>query len=101
METVTLKNGAEELNGLVQTVMFSLQDLLKQYPAQFFELVTLSRQPQHKLWGSSTIGILQSLALLGSDGRLHGSIRNIVLSATEGDGLEMKLVSPFKQEPTP
>ncbi len=36
----------------------------------------------------------KELALVQPDGRVHESIRNIVLSAFEGEGLEMHMVSP-------
>lgn len=35
--------------------------------------------------------------LMVSDGTIHDSIRNIVLSAVEGDGMEMRIVSPIAE----
>lgn len=99
MEIVTLKNGTEEAKGLVQVTRISLEKLFEQQPVAFCELVACCKERGHKPQGN-TGETLQSLALLQPDNSPHGSIRNIVLSAVEGDGLEMKLVSPCKQEPT-
>ena len=41
---------------------------------------------------------LQDLSLLQADGKPHDSIRNIVISAVQGEGLEMRLGSPVADD---
>jgi hypothetical protein len=60
----------------------------------FFELVSKCRNPDHKFFGDTQAG-LEQLALVDSNGGIHESTKHIVLAATEGDGLEMHLRSPF------
>ena len=97
METVKLKNGSDEFGPLVVGVMLSLKALAEKNPIAFYEIVQLARNRNHKFFGNVEKD-LQDFSLLGSDSRLHSSIRNIVLSASEGDGIELKLVSPYAKE---
>lgn len=96
-ETVTLKNGAAEFKPLVTVTMSSLRSLLQDKPIVFYELVMKSRDPNHKFFGRSG-NDLKVLSLVQADERIHDSIRNIVLSSAEGEGLEMVLTSPILQE---
>ncbi len=45
-------------------------------------------------WSASK-DMLVSMSLVHPEGRVHDSIRNIVLSAVEGDGVDMTLRSPL------
>jgi enolase len=96
---VKLKNGAEEAEPLVKVVMLSLSSLFEadrmDYAFAFYELVMKARDPKHEIFSNVHKNVLKDLALVQSNGRMHDSIRNIVLSAVEGEGLAMKLVSPF------
>jgi hypothetical protein len=87
-----LKNGSEELDGLVGVTMMSVRRLTQTHPIAFYELVMLCRDPKHKLFGN-TGQALNDLSLV-TNGQVHDSIRNIVLSAIEGEGMDMTLVSP-------
>ena len=90
MKTVILKNGTEELEALVNVTMYSIGTL---GPVELYELVEICRQPGHKPWGD--IGdSLKALGLLERDGRPHESIKNIVLSAAVGEGMQLHLVNP-------
>lgn len=93
METVILKNGAEEVKALVNVTMFSLERL---GPIEFYELVQTCRVRGHVPFGN-TQSTLQSLGLLERNGVPYDSIRNIVLSAAVGEGLELRLQSPIKE----
>jgi hypothetical protein len=95
MSTVTLKNGSEEVQPLVTATMLSLRSLVQDKPIVFYELVMKCRDRNHRFFGSSG-QTLTDLGLVEADGGIHESIRNIVLSATEGEGLEMTLGSPIK-----
>lgn len=93
METVTLKNGAEEVKSLVVVTMLSLESLIEEQPFAFYDLVMVCRDRDYRPFGSNG-DHLKSLALLQDGGHVHDSIRNIVLSAVTGDGLDMQLGSP-------
>jgi hypothetical protein len=96
MQTVILKNGAEESLPLVNVMMMSLRSLMQENPIAFYELVMKCRDHNHKFFGN--VGdVLKRLSLVETSGSIHDSIRNIVLSAAEGDGLDMSLGSPVKK----
>jgi len=95
METVTLKNGTEEAMPLVTVTMFSLQDLGKKSPLAVYELVMLCRDREHKIFSLRLADDLKGRSLIQLDGRVHASIKNIVLSAATGDGLDMVIGSPL------
>ncbi len=108
-DTVILKNGSEEHSGLVSVTMITLKDLIAKRPIDFYEFVQLCRDPEHKLFGNAS-EVLRDYALIqikpighikppfpnGDNYQVHDSVRNIVLSAVEGDGAEMKLTNPIK-----
>ena len=93
--TVKLRNGAEEFKPLVAVTMMSLKSVMESNPIAFYELACLARDRDHKLFGN-TGEVLQARALVSAEGTMHDSIRNIVLSAVEGDMLEMTLRSPIE-----
>lgn len=96
METVILKNGAEEALPLVDVAMLSLRTLMAEKPIVLYELVQLCRDRKHQLFGKSgdDLHALKLIEKHGDGVGVHDSIRNIVLSAVEGDGLEMALGNP-------
>ena len=98
MQEVTLKNGAVEADVMVSVTMLSLESLMKENPIAFYEAAMVSRDRGHVPFGN-TGNILKDRSILQSDGSMHDSIRNILLSAIEGDGLDMCLVSPIAQPP--
>jgi len=95
--TVTLKNGAEEAKALVETVYMCLSNLIEDHPIAFYELVMKCRDGNHELFGNTST-VLSQFAMIQHDGSVHGSIRNIVLSAVQGSGLDMTLSSPVAEE---
>ena len=95
LETVILKNGAEEAKPLVIVIMMSLEDLMKKNPIAFYELTMKARDQGHQFFGRAG-QVLKEFNLVSADGSLHDSIRNVVLSAVEGDDLDMTLVNPVK-----
>ena len=96
MEQIRLKNGSEEAKVLVTVTSINVNNLLKTNPIAFFELVSLCRDPQHKPFGN-TSQILADLSLMEPGGTVHQSIRNIVLSGSQGEGLDMVWTSPVAQ----
>lgn len=74
--------------------MLSLQSLIEDEPIAFYELVMLCRNPSHEPFGNTGQKLVDRM-LVEQDGQPHSSIRNIVLSATVGEGLDMKLVNLY------
>lgn len=100
MEMVTLKNGTEEAKSLVVAVMLSLKSLMDETKGAegalaVYELREKCRDSQHEIWGDLQQPLVR-LSLISEQGIVHGSIRNVVLSAVVGEMLDMHLVSPVK-----
>jgi len=95
METVRLKNGTEEAKQLVVITIAQLKELMSSEPIAFYELVMLCRDRDHELFGNAGEKLEKS-GLLQREGVVHDSIRNIVVSAVEGDMLNMRITSPIK-----
>ena len=90
MKSITLKNGAVEAEPLVDMVMLTLSDLIRHRPIEFYELVMCCRDNEHVPFGN-TGDKLKEWALYP----ISDSIRNVVLSAVTGDGIDMSLGSPI------
>jgi len=97
MQITKLKNGTEEAAPLVTVTMVSIQHLWDSGLPGVLALSDLvqicRRDPKYQKFGSNE-DTLKKLALLQSRGDVHDSIRNIVLSAFSGEGLELTLGSP-------
>jgi len=95
--TVELKNGAIEVRSIVVTVYFLLEDLLQttRGAIAFHDLVSLCRDSKYHLQDGQKEYLIES-GLLQQNGTVHSSIKNIVLSAVLGEGLNMELVLPVK-----
>jgi hypothetical protein len=96
MEVVKLKNGSEEVKPLVMATMMSIRKLMAGLPGALdaYELVELCRDRNHKMFGNSQKS-LQKLGLIEASGSVHDSVRNVVLSAAVGDGLELHFENPI------
>jgi hypothetical protein len=97
VESVKLKNGSEELKGLVIVVMASLRHLMAEQPLALYELAMKARDKGHVIFGNLDKP-LKEMALLEHGNTIHSCIKNIVLSAVEGDGFDMCLVNPIKEK---
>ena len=93
-----LKNGSEERDAAVAATMISLKYL---WNSGFSGITVISdllqickNDPTYRAFGDNE-ETLKELALLQEDGKPHATIRNIVLSAISGEGLEMTLESPI------
>lgn len=102
---VKLKNGSEEFEPLVKTTMLVLEKMFEFREDKplgsllFYELVEFCKDSNHKFFGNMGKD-LEELTLLTvvSEGKyqVHGSIKNVVLSAAEGEGLDLCLVNPMR-----
>lgn len=95
---VRLRNGSEEAVVLVNTIMLVIRGLFDSGKFMiFYELVETCRDKNHKLFGDSGKQ-LEELRLINliEDGtaQVHQSIRNIVLSCAEGEGMSLSVVDP-------
>ncbi|MDI6758871.1 MAG: hypothetical protein QMD94_04285, partial [Candidatus Omnitrophota bacterium] len=100
IQLVKLKNRAMEPEDVVMAAMLSLEQL-RQHPKGFVlvhELRAKARDPQYKFFGDDTEAKLKKIKLIQSNGEIHESIRNVVLSAVVGDGLDIHLVSPLAED---
>lgn len=100
METVLLKNGSTEAKTLVIVILTSISSLMKSNPMAFYDLVMKCRDSSYKFFGNNIdillkLSLVQSSSETGRSGHIHSSIKNIVLSAVEGEGLELNIVSPY------
>lgn len=110
MEMIKLKNGAEESPVMVATVHMILDSLLEETDNMaenirnvtvFYDIVTACRDPKYMSQISkANMMKLEGLALV-KNGRVHDSIKNVVLSSVEGEELEMELVNPVMDAPQP
>lgn len=101
MKEVKLKNGSSEVTALVADCTLSLRRLADSgIPGitQLYDLREMCRDRSYGLKVSSTNwDALRQLSLVDggrSNVQIHGSLRNIVLSSIDGEGMEMRLVDP-------
>lgn len=83
-----------------QSVAASYARILAKYiqrqderPLALYDLVMKCRDRSYQFFGDNE-KYLQDLKLVEASGDIHGSIKNIVLSAVRGDGIDMVLSSP-------
>lgn len=91
---VKLKNGAETMEGPARGMFAVLSQLLERETVVFIELVFRCRDRNHKFFGT-TGERLTELKFLDHTGQPHSMVRDIILSAVTGDGMDMALGSPF------
>lgn len=96
MNIVKLRNGAEEAEPVILTTMMSLRSLWDSGLTGILAVYDLAEICKGGGYAPSndTLETLKQHALLQSDGKPHGAVRNIVLSAVQGDGLDVRLSSP-------
>ena len=89
--TIILKNGADEFKPAVVVIMMSLENLFKDAPLVFYDLVMLCRDRDYKVFN---LDKAVALNLVSETKKVHDTIRNVVLSAVTGDKFDMILGSP-------
>lgn len=101
MKMIVLKNGAKEPEPSVVVITTNLRLLLNSASGAIalYELAQLCKDEKHRLFGT-TGKILEQFRLI-ENGYVHDTTRNIVLSSVEGEGLQMRLVSPIKPPSKP
>jgi hypothetical protein len=94
---VKLKNGSTESRLLVNATMLTLKGMSDTLPGvlAFCDLVAYCRK--NRVPTSNSTNMLVESELMRPDGTVHESIRNVVLSAAQGEGMELSLVSPVME----
>ena len=97
METVALRNGSTEAKPIVVMTYMNLKSMFDdiQGAIAFYELVEVCKNPKHEIFSDAQKQYLIGRALMQPDGRVHQSIKNVVLSAATGEGLDLSLVNPI------
>ena len=93
MNTIKLKNGTEELESFVNLTIALLTKLANENYILFYELVMKCRDRNHQLFGGCGKELVER-EFLQSDFNPHQSIKNVIVSAVIGDGLNMKIENP-------
>jgi hypothetical protein len=96
MKEVTLRNGSQEADVLVNVTMVSLRGMMKdiQGITALYDLHQICLGTNYQA-SEQNLQYLVDRSLLQADKRPHQSVKNIVLSAIEGKGLGIHLVSPL------
>lgn len=94
MNEVRLKNGTTALQVAVASTLSTLEVLRDNHPLALFDLVMFARDPGDTL-DRDTLQMMKKFSLVDESGAMPRDVRNVVLSAAEGDGLNMRLVSPL------
>lgn len=98
MDMVVLNNGTTAPQPAVIATFLSLRGLWRgglDDMCAVIDLVERCRNPQYPIEQGSEAK-LRRLALIDSNGKIHEIVRNVALSAAEGKGSTMTLVSPLK-----
>lgn len=107
--TVRLRNGTEEPQAVVLTTMMTLEGFMEDgEPLLLVELAQLARNPLQRVdppigaclcrFGLLERTVVEPETASGAY-KLHDSIANIVVNATEGEGGDMHLVNPIAPQP--
>lgn len=93
MKIVTLRTGVKVPEPVLLTTLVALHELSND-PISTYELVMLARNPNHQLWANAST-VLARLGLLMDDGKMHRSIREVVLAAFDGEDVDIYRVYPL------
>ncbi|MFI5748903.1 hypothetical protein ACIBBE_23910 [Streptomyces sp. NPDC051644] len=91
--TVNLRNGGQAARPVVQTTLMTLEMLHTQRPSALRELALLAADPTYDP-DAEDLQFLTHLRMVGNHLIMHDSTRDIVRSAVEVDGDDIRLVDP-------
>lgn len=92
--TVRLRNGTEGTKQFVAVMMIALKGLMEKHPIALYDLHEMAKDSAHQPFGNSK-QILSDLYLISDDNSIHESCRNVILSAMEGEGRNLRLTNPL------
>ena len=96
---VTLKDGTQVPEPDLITTMMNIQAAAKSTLVALFDLVEKCKDDNYKFVANpsgDSKAVLKSYALIDDQERVHDLVKSIVLNATEGSGLSIKIVNPRK-----
>ncbi len=98
VELVRLNNGAEELKASVAVVMAAIRKLWSDIehggPMVVYDLYQACLDRDYAWFGANR-SVAEALSLVDPGGGIHDTVRNVVVSAVEGEGRDMHLVRPL------
>jgi hypothetical protein len=92
--TVMLRTGARVPREAALAIWLNIRTLRQRNWIALYEAVLLARHPGYVL-AADSVTTLHAWSVLGGDGLMRDTVRAVLLAATEGDGAEMILRSPF------
>lgn len=98
MDMIKLRTGKMAMVAMVGVLRVTLQELFTKSPLAAYDLVMLSRDPGYAISYEPSIETLLDFRLIAKVGECYlvpDDVQELVLAATEGDGLKMKLVNPL------
>ena len=97
---VTLRNGLAVPELSVKTITATLLTLAANCPAEFYGLVDVCKNEDYQL-SEITKERLITKRLIDDNGRPYNKVKTIVLASIEGEGTEIKIVSPYADNRNP
>ena len=98
---VTLKDGSEVPQLALIATTTNLEEVIRQNPFAFFDLVEKCKDANYKFTrslGWDTTELLKDLALLDKDERVHDIVKQIVLNSVEGEEGSLRLANPLQSK---
>lgn len=95
-ETLMLRNGVEAATAVVVVTFTHLKKMFHEEPLCFWDAVMIARDPNYQPFGTNGHKLVGWGILDNDEKTMHAAIREVILAAVEGDGLEMKLVNPVR-----
>lgn len=90
---VLLRTGEMVPRFVVNVIVMILTNLTESNPIAFYEAVMIARDHHHKPFGD-TGEELRHRNIIELDGRMRDITRSVILSATEGEMLDLGIVNP-------
>ncbi len=98
MDTLTLRTGVEAVPAVVVAITRDLKSLWKEGQSGrllVYDLAMRCKNFSHPI-SKGDEDRLKRLSLIEEDGSVHESTKEIVLASVEGEGADMRLVSPLQ-----
>lgn len=97
---VTLRNGSQVVLSLATVVMYHLHRLYDANPVAFNELVFCAQEPGRKIQFPQVEPIIASTGLM-KEGSINRNVRDVIVSAVEGESIFLEFVNPIVPSPKP
>ncbi len=95
MKELKLKNGSIEVDVTIAAIMMNLEALFAKNKFAFYDLVMKCNNESYEWEYRNSKRVMKNYHLMESDGKILDDIQNVVLSAVEIDGGDMRIVDPI------